>query len=73
MLVSKEENVKNNLSFTYYNRMEFAVNKIKKAGNHKGFYILRCSPKEFNKYFLTVAVEVSPHMYSYLYMDHNRS
>lgn len=37
--------------------MEFAVNKIKKAGNHKGFYILRCSPKEFNKYFLTVAVE----------------
>ncbi|XP_067839724.1 tyrosine-protein kinase JAK2-like [Heptranchias perlo] len=37
--------------------MDFAVNKLKKAGNQKGFYILRCSPKEFNKYFLTVAVE----------------
>ncbi|XP_062904994.1 tyrosine-protein kinase JAK2-like isoform X1 [Mobula hypostoma] len=37
--------------------LDFAVNKLKKAGNQKGFYILRCSPKEFNKYFLTVAVE----------------
>lgn len=37
--------------------MEVAINKLKKAGNHKGIYILRCSPKEFNKYFLTFAVE----------------
>ncbi|KAJ1218046.1 hypothetical protein NDU88_005632 [Pleurodeles waltl] len=37
--------------------MEVAINKLKKAGNHKGVYILRCSPKEFNKYFLTFAVE----------------
>ncbi|XP_067886795.1 tyrosine-protein kinase JAK2-like [Heterodontus francisci] len=37
--------------------MDFAVNKLRKAGNQKGFYILRCSPKEFNKYFLTVAIE----------------
>ncbi|XP_078426723.1 tyrosine-protein kinase JAK2-like isoform X2 [Cetorhinus maximus] len=37
--------------------MDFAVHKLRKAGNQKGFYILRCSPKEFNKYFLTVAIE----------------
>ncbi|XP_069482108.1 tyrosine-protein kinase JAK2 [Ambystoma mexicanum] len=37
--------------------MEVAINKLKKAGNHKGVFILRCSPKEFNKYFLTFAVE----------------
>ncbi|XP_067824583.1 tyrosine-protein kinase JAK2-like isoform X2 [Heptranchias perlo] len=36
---------------------EFAVHKLKKGGNRKGLYILRCSPKEFNKYFLTVCVE----------------
>ncbi|XP_006008816.1 tyrosine-protein kinase JAK2 [Latimeria chalumnae] len=37
--------------------MEFAINKLKKASNQKGLYVLRCSPKEFNKYFLTFAVE----------------
>nr|XP_033781534.1 tyrosine-protein kinase JAK2 isoform X2 [Geotrypetes seraphini] len=37
--------------------MEFAISKLKKAGNQKGLYVLRCSPKEFNKYFLTFAVE----------------
>ncbi|XP_078412206.1 tyrosine-protein kinase JAK2-like [Cetorhinus maximus] len=36
---------------------DFAMHKLKKLGNRKGFYILRCSPKEFNKYFLTVCVE----------------
>uniref|UniRef100_A0A4W3JVH4 Tyrosine-protein kinase n=1 Tax=Callorhinchus milii TaxID=7868 RepID=A0A4W3JVH4_CALMI len=39
--------------------MDFAVNKLKKAGHQKGLYILRCSPKDFNKYFLTIAIEVS--------------
>ncbi|EPQ04664.1 Tyrosine-protein kinase JAK2 [Myotis brandtii] len=37
--------------------MDFAISKLKKAGNQTGLYVLRCSPKEFNKYFLTFAVE----------------
>ncbi|XP_038625505.1 tyrosine-protein kinase JAK2 isoform X2 [Tachyglossus aculeatus] len=37
--------------------MEFAISKLKKAGNQTGLYVLRCSPKDFNKYFLTFAVE----------------
>eukprot|EP00061_Rhincodon_typus_P018739 g48040.t1 len=36
---------------------DFAMYKLKKLGNKKGLYLLRCSPKEFNKYFLTVCVE----------------
>lgn len=39
--------------------MDFAISKLKKAGNQTGYYVLRCSPKEFNKYFLTFAVQVS--------------
>uniref|UniRef100_A0A669CQW4 Tyrosine-protein kinase n=1 Tax=Oreochromis niloticus TaxID=8128 RepID=A0A669CQW4_ORENI len=38
--------------------MEFAVNWLQKSGNKRGLYILRCSPKDFNKYFLTFPVEV---------------
>ncbi|XP_042769635.1 tyrosine-protein kinase JAK2 isoform X2 [Panthera leo] len=37
--------------------MDFAISKLKKAGNQTGLYVLRCSPKDFNKYFLTFAVE----------------
>ncbi|XP_019373169.1 PREDICTED: tyrosine-protein kinase JAK2 isoform X3 [Gavialis gangeticus] len=37
--------------------MDFAINKLKKAGNQTGLYVLRCSPKDFKKYFLTFAVE----------------
>ncbi|XP_053558528.1 tyrosine-protein kinase JAK2 [Bombina bombina] len=37
--------------------MEFAINKLKRAGGQKGLFILRCSPKEFNKYFLTFSIE----------------
>ncbi|XP_063311167.1 tyrosine-protein kinase JAK2 [Pelobates fuscus] len=37
--------------------MEFAINKLKKSGSKKGLFILRCCPKEFNKYFLTFAIE----------------
>ncbi|XP_065140452.1 tyrosine-protein kinase JAK2 [Paramisgurnus dabryanus] len=36
--------------------MDFAINKLRKSGNQKGLYVLRCSPKDFNKYFLTLAV-----------------
>uniref|UniRef100_A0A8C9VZU5 Tyrosine-protein kinase n=1 Tax=Scleropages formosus TaxID=113540 RepID=A0A8C9VZU5_SCLFO len=32
---------------------EFAISKLRKCENHKGLYILRSSPKEFNKYFLS--------------------
>lgn len=39
--------------------MDFAINKLKKAGSQTGYYVLRCSPKEFKKYFLTFAVQVS--------------
>ncbi|XP_060093361.1 tyrosine-protein kinase JAK2 [Heteronotia binoei] len=37
--------------------MDFAINKLKKAGSQTGYYVLRCSPKEFKKYFLTFAVQ----------------
>ena len=43
--------------FTF--RMDFAISKLKKTGNQTGLYVLRCSPKDFHKYFLTFAVEVS--------------
>ncbi|XP_069779332.1 tyrosine-protein kinase JAK2-like [Narcine bancroftii] len=36
---------------------DFAVSKLKKQGNRKGLFILRCSPKDFNTYFLTICVE----------------
>ncbi|XP_051750193.1 tyrosine-protein kinase JAK2 [Ctenopharyngodon idella] len=36
--------------------MEFAISKLRKSGNQRGLFVLRCSPKEFNKYFLTLAV-----------------
>ncbi|XP_030647288.1 tyrosine-protein kinase JAK2 [Chanos chanos] len=38
--------------------MEFAISKLRKSGNQRGLYVLRCSPKDFNKYFLTFAVGV---------------
>ncbi|XP_007557925.1 tyrosine-protein kinase JAK2 [Poecilia formosa] len=38
--------------------MEFAVSRLQKCGDKRGLYILRCSPKDFNKYFLTFPVEV---------------
>lgn len=38
--------------------MDFAVSRLQKCGAKRGLYILRCSPKEFNKYFLTFPVEV---------------
>ncbi|XP_036384156.1 tyrosine-protein kinase JAK2-like isoform X2 [Megalops cyprinoides] len=37
--------------------MEFAINKLRRLGNQRGLYILRCSPKDYNKYFLSFAVE----------------
>ena len=42
----------------WFCRMEFATNRLQRCGNKRGLYILRCSPKDFNKYFLTFPVEV---------------
>ncbi|XP_026858677.2 tyrosine-protein kinase JAK2 [Electrophorus electricus] len=36
--------------------MEFAISKLRRAGNQRGLYVLRCSPKDYNKYFLTFAL-----------------
>uniref|UniRef100_A0AAY4DW83 Tyrosine-protein kinase n=2 Tax=Denticeps clupeoides TaxID=299321 RepID=A0AAY4DW83_9TELE len=36
--------------------MEFAISRLRRCGNHKGFYILRCSPKDYNKYLLSFVV-----------------
>ncbi|XP_077418406.1 tyrosine-protein kinase JAK2 isoform X1 [Vanacampus margaritifer] len=38
--------------------MEFAINRLQRSSNKRGLYILRCSPKDFNKYFLTFPIEV---------------
>uniref|UniRef100_A0A8C1W1T0 Tyrosine-protein kinase n=1 Tax=Cyprinus carpio TaxID=7962 RepID=A0A8C1W1T0_CYPCA len=32
----------------------FAISKLRKSGNQRGLFVLRCSPKDFNKYFLTL-------------------
>lgn len=49
-----------NLSLSPNLRMEFAINRLRRCGNHKGLYILRCSPKDYNKFFLSFIVGVSP-------------
>ncbi|CAB1352083.1 unnamed protein product [Coregonus sp. 'balchen'] len=36
--------------------MDFAISKLRRSGNHKGLYILRSSPKDYNKYFLSFVV-----------------
>ncbi|KAJ0067977.1 hypothetical protein NL108_014223, partial [Boleophthalmus pectinirostris] len=38
--------------------IEFAVHRLQKYGNKHGLFILRSSPKDFNKYFLTFPVKV---------------
>ncbi|CAL9707534.1 unnamed protein product [Knipowitschia caucasica] len=38
--------------------VEFAVNRLQKCGNKHGLFVLRNSPKDFNKYFLTFPVKV---------------
>ncbi|XP_066501247.1 tyrosine-protein kinase JAK2a [Hoplias malabaricus] len=36
--------------------MEFAVSRLRRCENAKGKYILRCSPKDYDKYFLSFVV-----------------
>lgn len=40
-------------------RSEFAVQKLKKSGAKNGTFLLRHSPKEFDKYFLMVCLQVT--------------
>uniref|UniRef100_A0A667ZWJ0 Tyrosine-protein kinase n=2 Tax=Myripristis murdjan TaxID=586833 RepID=A0A667ZWJ0_9TELE len=36
--------------------MEFTIGKLRRSGNHQGLYILRCSPRDYNKYFVSFVV-----------------
>ncbi|KAF4077201.1 hypothetical protein AMELA_G00205350 [Ameiurus melas] len=36
--------------------MEFAISRLRRCDNAKGMYILRCSPKDYDKYFLSFVV-----------------
>lgn len=36
--------------------MEFTICKLRQSGNHQGLYILRCSPKDYDKYFMSFVV-----------------
>uniref|UniRef100_A0A8D3CVJ0 Tyrosine-protein kinase n=1 Tax=Scophthalmus maximus TaxID=52904 RepID=A0A8D3CVJ0_SCOMX len=33
--------------------MEFTISKLRRSGNHQGLYILRCSPRDYDKYFMS--------------------
>uniref|UniRef100_A0AAX7TI20 Tyrosine-protein kinase n=1 Tax=Astatotilapia calliptera TaxID=8154 RepID=A0AAX7TI20_ASTCA len=33
--------------------MEFTVSKLRRSGNHQGLYMLRCSPRDYDKYFMS--------------------
>ena len=39
--------------------MEFTIGKLRRSGNHQGLYILRCSPRDYNKFFMSFVVGVS--------------
>uniref|UniRef100_A0AAR2K401 Tyrosine-protein kinase n=1 Tax=Pygocentrus nattereri TaxID=42514 RepID=A0AAR2K401_PYGNA len=46
--------------------MEFAVSRLRHCDSAKGMYILRCSPKDYDKYFLSFVVGVSePYEYKH--------
>uniref|UniRef100_A0AAX7TAP2 Tyrosine-protein kinase n=1 Tax=Astatotilapia calliptera TaxID=8154 RepID=A0AAX7TAP2_ASTCA len=36
--------------------MEFTVSKLRRSGNHQGLYMLRCSPRDYDKYFMSFVV-----------------
>lgn len=40
------------------NRMEFTIGKLRCSGNHQGLYILRCSPRDYDKYFMSFVLGV---------------
>uniref|UniRef100_A0A8D0AQ50 Tyrosine-protein kinase n=1 Tax=Sander lucioperca TaxID=283035 RepID=A0A8D0AQ50_SANLU len=37
--------------------MEFTIGKLRRSGNHQGLYILRCSPRDYDKYFISFVHE----------------
>lgn len=36
--------------------MEFTVSKLRRSGNHQGLYMLRCSPRDYDRYFMSFVV-----------------
>ncbi|XP_053266806.1 tyrosine-protein kinase JAK2a [Pleuronectes platessa] len=36
--------------------MDFTIGKLRRSGNHQGLYILRCSPRDYDKYFMSFVV-----------------
>lgn len=36
---------------------EFSISRLRRCENHRGVYILRCSPKDYDRYFLSFVVE----------------
>lgn len=46
-------------SVPFDRRMEFTVSKLRRSGNHQGLYMLRCSPRDYDKYFMSFVVGVS--------------
>ncbi|XP_068608992.1 tyrosine-protein kinase JAK2-like [Brachionichthys hirsutus] len=36
--------------------MEFTIGKLRRCGNHQGLYVLRCSPRDYDKYFMSFVV-----------------
>ncbi|CAJ1070903.1 tyrosine-protein kinase JAK2-like [Xyrichtys novacula] len=36
--------------------MEFTLGKLRRSGNHQGLYILRCSPRDYDKFFMSFVV-----------------
>lgn len=48
-------------------RMEFTKMKLRRSGNYQGLYMLRCSPKEYDKYFMSFIVGVSTASISFVF------
>lgn len=38
--------------------MDFTVSKLRCSGNYQGLYILRCSPRDYDKYYMSFVVGV---------------
>lgn len=43
----------------FESRMDFTISKLRCAGNYQGLFILRCSPRDYDKYYLSFVVGVS--------------
>lgn len=38
--------------------MDFTMAKLRCSGNYQGLYILRCSPRDYDKYYMSFVVGV---------------